>query len=147
MDIQKLENLLKSLDNKFYINEGGCCYVAYIIAKYLDKLNIPYSLIIYNRVKISLSNKDVIYNIKNNIGNYPIRFHTCNHYTLKIGNIIINTSQGYRYSYELKNITHKDIRMIYNRGCWNPTYRIRHNENVRKSIHNFFKPYEKEKEK
>lgn len=36
---------LKKLDDKYNINTGGCIYVAYLIAKNLEKLGIHYEVI------------------------------------------------------------------------------------------------------
>lgn len=43
----QLKELCNELNKKYYINEGGCIYVAYLIAKHLEKINIKYSVVEY----------------------------------------------------------------------------------------------------
>ena len=44
VDINKLiywlNRTCKLLDDRYNINRGGCCYVAYVIAKLLDKYQV-----------------------------------------------------------------------------------------------------------
>ena len=48
MFIDKLNKLCKKLDLEYKINKGGCCFIAYLISKQLEKLNIPYELVVYD---------------------------------------------------------------------------------------------------
>ena len=41
-----LTNISEKLSNYYYINCGGCCLYAYLIAKQLDIRKIPYKVII-----------------------------------------------------------------------------------------------------
>ena len=52
--ISDLNNLCSYLDNWYEINSGACCYVAYLIARHLDKLNVGYKLIVYADEDLSL---------------------------------------------------------------------------------------------
>lgn len=56
-NLNKLNDLLKELDNKYNINDGYCGYVAYIIAKHLESHNIDYNIIQY------FDNSDFLYHI------------------------------------------------------------------------------------
>ena len=60
--IIQLNNLCQKLDILYDINNGGCCYVAYKIAKQLDKLNIKYELVVFDYISKnkSLTSKEVI---------------------------------------------------------------------------------------
>lgn len=41
----ELNSLLEDLDSKYDINWGGCCYIAYLLAKEFDALKIKYKFI------------------------------------------------------------------------------------------------------
>lgn len=59
-----LNQLCKVLESSFFVNEGGCCYIAYVIAKNLEKLNIPYKVVLCDE-DIVETEKDFYYgNIK-----------------------------------------------------------------------------------
>lgn len=40
--VSKLQETCQDLDDKFSVNSGGCMYLAYIVAKKLEKLSVPY---------------------------------------------------------------------------------------------------------
>lgn len=46
---RRLNSLCKKLDESFNINCGGCCYVAYCIARLLEKDNFNFSLIVFDK--------------------------------------------------------------------------------------------------
>lgn len=48
-----LSELFNYLDSKYYINSGGCCYIASVLARELERLNIKYQLVIYNNKDIN----------------------------------------------------------------------------------------------
>lgn len=43
-----LDCLCDCLNILYNINNGGCCYVAYLIARHLDKLKVKYDLVVYD---------------------------------------------------------------------------------------------------
>lgn len=45
---KRLNSLCKKLNESFYINYGGCCYVAYCIARLLEKDNFNFSLVVFD---------------------------------------------------------------------------------------------------
>lgn len=45
---RRLNSLCKKLNKSFSINYGGCCYVAYCIARLLEKDNFNFSLIVFD---------------------------------------------------------------------------------------------------
>ena len=63
---KQLNSLCKEMDKEFFINQGGCCYVAAVIAENLEHCNIPHTIIHYNkygchyavRVKDRIINRD-----------------------------------------------------------------------------------------
>lgn len=47
--LQKFLNILcETLNSLYNVNKGGCCYVAYLISKWLDRFGIDYLLAIYD---------------------------------------------------------------------------------------------------
>lgn len=46
---RRLNSLCKKLDESFAINYGGCCYVAYCIARLLEKDNFNFSLVVFDK--------------------------------------------------------------------------------------------------
>lgn len=145
---EELIILCKFLHTTFRINYGGCCFIAEVIAKNLEKLNIPYKLIIFDGVKkdnIKVKRSILNRNNKNlELDNSVVKEYTCNHYTLQIGNKIINTRMEDNDLYKciLTEIHSKDIHWIYKQGHWNNRYDTTNNPYIRKIINNFFKKYE-----
>lgn len=41
-----INEILSDMNNRYHFNSGGCCYVAYLIAKELERLNEPFKLVI-----------------------------------------------------------------------------------------------------
>lgn len=142
--INRLNKLCNKLHNKFYINYGGCCYVTYLIAKHLDKLNIPYKLCVatpnelcIKQVQWELNNK-----IMNNDSNTSIcGNNVCSHYYILIKDKIINGCDYDWYNMYTFNANHKIIRWIYKWGDWNDDYDVYNNRKVRNSINYLFKKY------
>lgn len=142
---KNLNCLCTKLHKEYEINLGGCCYLAYLIAKEFDKLQIPYSLVvctytykIKSKVKKELKKRFPNTGIHSSItGNYA-----CYHYFLYMKNIgyINYDSDRYRYSFD---VTSKDIGFIYKYGCWNSTYETSNNKKIAKIINLHFKQYEK----
>lgn len=46
--IKKIDKLCQELDNDYDINQGGCCFITYCIAKVLENYDIPYKIIIFD---------------------------------------------------------------------------------------------------
>ena len=147
--ISNLNNLCSYLDNWYEINSGACCYVAYLIAKHLDKLNVGYKLIVYadedrdlneieNEVMFMEPNKTRKTSI---IGNY-----TCFHYDLLVSNREINfISSTHTRRYVISGINSENIKWIYDHGDWNKSYDRIHNNYIERNIDNLFKDYSHEK--
>lgn len=146
-----IHNLTYSLDclcdclNKLYsINSGGCCYVAYLIAHHLDRLNVKYNLIIYDyeRKDEARINSE----IKNRcLPNSVTGKRTCEHYCISIsgGGIVNRCDVIYLKKYVVKDITNKNLKWLYRNGDWNPAYNRNNNKYVKGIINSFFLKYEK----
>lgn len=127
--VSMLNSICEFLDNYFDINAGGCCYVSYIIAKNLERLDLPYNLIIYSsdftEEEIEFYSKEITDSISNrkNEG-YGIKYDVCNHYCIEFNNVIINKRccDKNNIYVKIKNIPSKDIKWIYDTGDWNTMY-------------------------
>lgn len=88
VDINKLiywlNRTCKSLDDRYDINRGGCCYVAYVIAKLLDKYQVEdyYLGLISDQEKyVEALEYNTRFHIKKDFqNNLMIKEGTCNHY-------------------------------------------------------------------
>jgi hypothetical protein len=143
-----INNLCKFLDDTYGINYGGCCYLAALIARYLDRLDIKYSLIVYDACK---KNKSYIeYEILNKSKNKHYSRsvtgnNTCNHYCLRIhGSGIINeTKLENVHRYVINDVDSKSISWIYRSGVWNNCYKTKYNKTIKSIVKEFFREYEK----
>lgn len=134
-----INKFCKLLNNSFYINHGGCCYVAYLIAKNLESLNINFQLCICGGVDEYQRN---IYfdRIKGRCrtGVFAYNEYSAGHFWIKVGNKHINKDSCLDYII-LNNINSKDLLWLYNRGCWNPNYNFEYNTTIKKLINFLFK--------
>lgn len=143
--VKDLNYLCDKLDDRYGINYGGCCYIAGLIAKYLEMLHISYEL------RISSYDWKDCESVINEINNRVINRYseesitgenTCEHYYIHIKYIgSINTDRDRNYCYKFNNVEHSDIEWLYKCGCWNDCYDTRFNPVVGKIIKNFFKKY------
>lgn len=145
---RSLNNLCLQLDKKYFINNGGCCFVAYLIAFHLDRLGLRYRLLIFTDVskdEISISS-EVHSRVKNTSKRTSIvGLKTCHHYALYLeGGGVINAGGFNRLpnKYLIEDITSSDIKWIYRSGVWNSKYNVHNNRIVRKAFNAFFNDYE-----
>jgi hypothetical protein len=114
---KQLNSLCREMDEEFFINQGGCCYVAAVIAENLEHCNIPHTIIHYDKCGC--------------------------HYAIRVKDRIINRDH-YNCNeivYD-KNISSKTLYNIYNEECWNETYNTKSNSTVRTKIKALFDKYE-----
>ena len=145
-----IHNLKRSLDclcnylNKLYnINNGGCCYIAYLIAYHLDKLSIKYNLIIYDDEKRDKFR--VISEVQNMyLPNSVSGKQTCMHYCISIsgGGIVNKGDVTFLKKYVITDITSKNLKWLYKTGDWNKMYNRDNNKYVKDQINSFFLGYE-----
>ncbi len=144
--VKRLNHLCKCLHDMYDINYGGCCYVAYIIAKHLDLLGIKYNLVVCDDLK--RNEKEINLEVHNKVKNCNYKTSvvncTCNHYCINIIGVgHINRGKcKYPHKYFIKNIDNAHIKWIYNNGSWNERYDKKRNKIVSNMINNFFKEYE-----
>ena len=106
------------MDELYNINSGGCCYVAATLAENLERLNIPFSIIVYGLCR--------------------------SHYAVKVSDRYINRCDyPYKEITEILNITSKELfKYYYNYDRWNSTYNRRWNLIVNTRIKHLFNIYE-----
>lgn len=117
MKLYLLENInaVCTLFKKLYrVNNGGCCYLAYIIADYLEKNQIKYSVLLYD---------DHIY--------YELPTEAVRHVAIKVNKTILNfdatCSRGNISN--LTNIKAKELLTYYKTcACWNSLYNNANNK-------------------
>lgn len=104
-NINTICTLFKKL---YYVNNGGCCYLAYIIADYLEKRQINYSVLLYDSKTY-----------------YNLPTEAVQHVAIKVGNTILNFDKVCSHDKvsDLTNIKAKDLLAYYKKcTCWNSLY-------------------------
>ena len=113
------EDVIKSgfewLAENLWINNGGCCFIAYVVAKNLEKRNIPYSLMVYDYEDYSYEEVSDTLFVK-----------SFNHYAIKTEYGIINGDSQCEdpdcQSYEFTDFDSESIYNLYKRNDWNSDY-------------------------
>lgn len=132
--VNKLNKLCKKLDELFEINCGGCCYVAYCIAKLLEQFEINFKLVVF----------DNYYNLKDFtcLCELPVAM---NHFAITIDDVIdgdvINCDDEYfnYYSYNSYDVNSDEILKFYNEhNNWNRRYNPDNNNTIMITINNFY---------
>lgn len=113
---KQLNALCEELNEKYYINCGGCCYVAYCLAEQLEIYHIPFTVIRYGRNR---------------------------HYSIKVSDRYLNRDY-YRkeeISEYLTTWNSKNLFEYYHNNYWNDTYEPKYNGCVKKAIKAVFNKY------
>jgi hypothetical protein len=114
---KQLNQLCISLNSTYNINCGGCCYVAACLAEQLEKYNISFEIIHYNR-------------------------YNC-HYAIKVSDRYLNRDYyKKREITEILNCSSKQLFNVYYENNWNSTYKIHFNDTVKQAIIKLFDKYE-----
>jgi hypothetical protein len=136
----ELNRLFSLLDKNYAINWGGCCWLTYCLADNFERLNIPYSLVIYDNGRDAEEAQD---NIMNRRIEFPTGDATAFHYTLKVRGLgVLNKDDG--NCIVIDSVNSEDIRWIYDEGDWNECYNKRLNNEIKNLVDTVFKIYEKE---
>ena len=140
--VYKLKNLVTFIDNTYNINEGGCCYLSYIIAKQLEKHNIPYLVGITSYGDFDISEIKSNINRRSRNGVFNFGDYGCYHISIKIGHLDVNVIEDNTSDVEYINLTSKDLHWLYNKGLknsdWNTTYNTDNNQIISKFINVLF---------
>ena len=139
--VYKLKKLVTFIDNTYSINEGGCCYLSYIVAKQLEKHNIPYLVGITSYGDFDISEIKSNINKRSRNGVFSFDDYGCNHISIKIGHLDVNVIEDIN-DVEYINLTSKDLYWLYNKGIkngdWNTTYNTDNNQIISKFINVLF---------
>lgn len=113
-----VNKLLEEINSQYHYNSGGCCYLAYLIAKELERLKEPFKLVIQ-----SSSYKG-------------------NHYCLYCPRFgFINPFDKYDNEVQFK-ASSNTIKRIYDENEWSCKYDIKNNKALEEEIHHIFSIYE-----
>ncbi len=127
---EKLNRLCDFLDEEYNINCGGCCYVAYCMAKILSQDNINFKLIVYEHFDLEEEFDKVV--------------DSHYHYAISLEDIIINKcgcdedTNLYRTEYL---VNPPEILAHYKKGDWNTEYDCSKNHFVYKTIKFFYEDF------
>ena len=146
--LRNLNSLCKFLDETYSVNLGGCCFLASLIARHLDKLNIKYDLVIYDNYakdRVCIEHEVISCRKNKGLNNSVTGYYSCNHYCLQIrGAGIINGDDcKSEHRYSIPDVSYKNIRWIYKNSSWNDCYEVQHNKTIKNIVKEFFKEYEK----
>ena len=132
IEINKINQLCKKLDNTYSINQGGCCYLSYLIANVLENKRIPYKIAIQGECTIKDAEKTLKSKLcKSNcskccwVNNY--------HFLLKTKNGYINKLPSHDVLYIGKSNAN-EIFEIYKNTKWKENYSIKNNETIKSIV-------------
>ena len=143
---KKVANMLNEfftyLNQEYKINRGGCCYVASIVAKELEKRNIKYSLVGGYTNSSSNYARDVRTFLQNaRLNKYMDDNVECNfgyHLYITAEKVQLNRNKCEKYKL-LPGLNSKQILNLYKNNFWNSTYRTKNNTLIKNLIQNKFK--------
>lgn len=149
--LDDLNDLCCILETEYDINNGGCCFLAYIIAREFDERDIKYSLIVRSSsYKNELIVSEEVNRMKEMHPSHScVGYETCSHYFLKVGDTYINRDYNndfdeYDYELDIPIPNCVPIKWIYEHGIWNISYDTNNNYYVEDLIKNLFNNYDKE---
>ena len=109
-----INTLCREMDCEYDINNGGCCYVAAVIAECLEECNIQYSV---------------------------YEYHAPCHITIKVSDRYLNRGD-FSGDKELREYNSQQLYFRYNNDLWNEMYNAKKwNSIVSTKIKSLFKNY------
>ena len=143
----ELNKFFENLNYKYKINYGGCCYVAYLIARELEKRHIKYKLMCeyenYGKIYNLKHECSILkYNLKNRLSidnNTTINFGM--HIFIKVNKYLINKGDIVNDSKVvcIPNVNSVDIYNAYNNIEWNYRFNTFYKNTIKNRIVNKFK--------
>ena len=126
--VDKLNNLLKKLDEMYDINHGGCAFVASVLAKKFEKEGKNYQVCCnIGKCKLHPNENEKLKSIvciKDRLKNIDCRLYcgwwTPIHFFVRSDGIDYN--KWNTIEYEVLNLKSKDLLDIYNNGRWNEKF-------------------------
>lgn len=123
--IKELRKELANLDYKYDTNNGGCCFVAFCLARELENKQIPFKVVFQIRSKEDMLS------------------HSYAHVLIRLPKKrLLNAMPQIRhglYNDRNKVMTSKELKTIYDTTNWNDAYETKYNGVVAKRIKAFFK--------
>ena len=152
MGNRSLKNLVKELNqvclklhDDYRINYGGCCFIAYLLMKHFENLNIHPTFIIESDYK-EVDHKEFLNCVhkRNNDNCNGLGENTCHHYFIYIPKIgYVNPGRIIKSNLnKFEGLSSKDIKWIYKSGDWNNDYNTENNAMIGRKISQVFKKYE-----
>lgn len=126
--VSKMCFLCDFLDSTYHINDGGCCFIAYCIARLLDKDKIPYSVVVYHCDCDNFNELDCSHN----------------HYAICVNNVLINGFEDDDDFTIMDNVTSKDLLNHYKECGWNDYYNKKKNDFLFHTINKFYNDFKKD---
>ena len=131
--VSKLNKLCKSLHEEYNINYGGCCYIAYCVARLCEYLEIEFNLIVFD-------DEYDLYDYSE-LDDLP----TMSHYAILLDDSIegevINCDDfwfDYRYKRCFKVNSREILKYYLNHEPWNKRYNTKNNSSIRLIIEDFY---------
>lgn len=138
-----LNTLCRRLNFKYSINSGGCCFVAYCIAKELEARKIPFKVVIFAHLESEFGTTSKL-ELRKLIKSRDCEFaeNSFSHYCIQVESGRLNADDFDNYAQiTLGCIKASDLEFLYNYGDWNSCYDIDHNKLVKSKIHKLFNDY------
>lgn len=132
--IENLDGAMKVLHYRFHVFDGGCVYVAALLADGLEQLNIPFDVVIYehphkgkNLTPEQLASQGDICHvaISVNIGRKSIELG---------GEIASQLMNEENVNKSIHHMSSQELMDIYDNYEWNGEYDIQDNDNVKNEI-------------
>lgn len=139
--VTKLNELCYKLDKKYNINSGGCCLVAWIIARACENLNIRYKIKLYpdDIIDSKISIRDAFRNGK---------MGTFHHIALIIDNKSVNDPHCFLKYVEISYIKSSWLKKCYfSNTNWNKRFNSKNSILIEKKLIKFFNEFSNENRK
>ncbi len=132
--VSKLNKLCKNLHEKYDINYGGCCYIAYCIARICEYLEFEFNLIVFDD-EYDLDEYEELNDLP-----------TMSHYAIMLddsedGEIINCEDHWFNHYYKRRyfKVKSRDILKYYlTHEPWNKRYNTKNNSSIRLIIEDFY---------
>lgn len=130
--VKRFNKLCELLDDEYKINRGGCCIVAYYIAKLLKMFGYSYTVVIYGEDDLPLRFEDI------DLSQY--------HYCIKTEGLYINSGNvGVSIAGEYENVPLTSLKNHYYTMEWNETYEPKNNTKVYNRLKNIMYDFVRER--
>ena len=127
----RLNSVCELFETLYDVNCGGCCYLAYCLAKLLDSDNLEYQVVVVSDNCEELMDCETLSDI-------PC---SCLHYGIYVGGEYINIDDSdleNDYVNHFINVTPDEIKEHYEFGDWNDCYDIDKNDLIWETLKTFY---------